>query len=349
MEITIFTILLFVCILSLLEDRIQKYNYNIYIIITITLIFISGFREVGVDRDSNNYEYYFSHYDDPTLELSVELSFRLLSNLFYNLFHDVHSIFLFYAFIGITLKMYAFRQLSTSFFLPVAIYLGYYYILHDLTQIRAAIVSGLILCIIPLLYNGQRKAALALITIGCFFHYSTVSILPAIFLNKREMDIRERWIWAAIIPIGYLTYFSHFNIFTQIYIPYITDKIEIYETLRDKGLVADEINVFNLVFIVKCLIYLYVLYFYDTIKQTCKYLPIILRFMGISIFVYLFFAQLPVLSFRIGELYGIVEILIFTYIVYTIRPHWLGSLITCFIAISLFIIYIFIQKILETI
>ncbi len=348
MEFVLFVILLFVCALSLVEDRLQRYNRTVYIVITVVLIFFAGLREVGFDRDSGNYEYSFLHYDDPVLEYTIEHSFRLLSHFFRYLTDDVHSIFLFYAVIGVSLKMFAFRKLMPQlWFLPVAVYLGYYYILHDLTQMRSSIVSGLTLCAIPLIYQGRRTAAFWLLAVGCVFHYSAVALLPVLFLGSNNMEERERWFWVSVIPLGYLAYFLHFNIATQFYIPYVTDKIEVYEDLRDRGIAGDEINVFNLVFLIKCMAFLYVLYFYDTVKRENKYIPIMVRLMGISIFTFLFFAQLPVLSFRIGELYGIVEIFIFTYVCFAIRPKWVGRFVTCIIAISLFVIYVFEQKILE--
>lgn len=347
MELVLFFILLMVCALSMVEDRLQRYNRVVYIGLTVVLILFAGLREVGFDRDSENYEMYFDNYDDPLYEFTVEYSYRLLSYIFSSAFGDVHSLFLFYALIGVTLKMYAFRRLSLYWFLPVAVYLGNYYILHDLTQMRASIVSGLTLCAIPLIYEGRRKAALGLLGIGCIFHYSSVALLPMVLLSKNDMGDRQRWLWAAVIPLGYLIYFAQFNITTQIYIPYVSDKIEAYELLRDKGIAGEEINVFNLVFLVKCAAYFYVLYFYDTIKRENKYLPLVLRIMGISLFAFLFFAQLPVAAFRLSQLYGIVEIMLFTYILYTVRPNLLGRFIVVSVAISLFVINVFSLKILE--
>lgn len=347
MESILFAILILVCILSLLEDKMQRYNRIVYMMLTVVLILLAGFREIGADRDSENYEYFFNNYDSPEISFAVEYSYIFLSHIFNFISNDVHSIFLFYAIIGVSLKMIAFRRISGVWFLPVAVYLGYYYLLHDLTQMRASIVSGLTLCSIPFIYNGQRKIAMGLLLLGCFFHYSAIALLPIAFISRKEMSGRERWIWAAIVPFGYLAYFAQVNIMTQIQIPYITEKLEIYETLRDKGIAGDEINVFNLVFIVKCVIYFYVLFFYDTIALKNKYLPIIMRIMGLSIFVYLFFAQFPILSIRLSELYGIVQILVYTYIFYTIRPQWAGLSIVCMLSITLFIIYVFVQKIFE--
>lgn len=349
MEIVLFVILLLVCALSFLEERLQKYNRMIYIALTIVLVLFAGFREVGFDRDSENYEYYFNNYDDPVLIFAVEYSYRLLSGFFYTFFSDVHSILLFYAVIGVTLKMVAFSRMSNFLYLPVTIYLANYYILHDLTQIRASIASALLLFSLPLIDEGRKKLAFCLLILGAFFHYSAFVLLPVVFLSNRNMCVKERWMWASLVPFGYLMYFLQIGISSFIYIPYITDKIEIYESLRDEGLVGEEINVFYWMFLLKCVVYFCSLYFYDVIKQGNKYISLVLKCMGISIFIYLFFAQMPILSFRLSELFGIVETLMFTYIVYMVRPSWIGKCFVCMIAVAFSVLMIFIEKIFESV
>jgi hypothetical protein len=349
MAFVIFAILLIVCCLSLCEDRMQRHNGTIYIVLTVILVLLAGLREVGGDRDSENYEYYFSHCDDPTISsFAVEYSYLFLSRICRFIFNDVHSIFLLYAFVGVSLKMVAIHKLSRYWFLPVAMYLANYYVLHDLTQIRASIASGLFLFSIPFIGQGRRKMALGLLGLGCLFHYSALVLLPVVLLSNNDMGKRERLIWAALVPLGYLMYFLQFNVVTFFYIPYISDKIEIYESLRDKGLVGDEINVFYWAFLLKCLLYFCVLYFYDIIKKENEYLPLVLKLMGISIFIYLFFAQMPILSFRLSELFGIVEIIMFSYIIYMVRPQWVGRVIVICISLTLSYLYLVIEGILES-
>ena len=99
MELVLFCILLLVCALAMIEERLRKYNLAVYITLGIVLILFAGLREIGFDKDSENYEIYFYHYDDPGMELTVEYSFRFLSRIFYSLFGDVRSIFL-YAYIS---------------------------------------------------------------------------------------------------------------------------------------------------------------------------------------------------------------------------------------------------------
>lgn len=336
-----------VFLLSLIEERIRAYAKPIYISLGVILILCAGFREIGIDNDSEQYEYYFSHYNDKVLMLTVEYSFQWLSRILNYLSDDVHIILLAYAAMAITIKFYAFRRLSESWFMPVVIYLGYYFIMHELTQIRAGVVSSLLLLAIIPLAEGRKKLTFLILCLGCFFHYSTFAMFPMLFLNNNGLTRRKRIIWAAIVPAAYLIYFSGNNLFLDLPIPYIGDKLASYQKLRDKGILSSEINVFNAVFMVTIFTYFYVLYFYDTVIKHNKYLPLMLKMTGVSICIFIILAFIPVIAYRINALYGIVTIILFTNIYYTINPGWLARSVVGVIGIVQFMINVFYTKLLH--
>lgn len=347
MVILLLFIMLIVFVLALCEDWLGQQKKYIYFFFGAVLILFAGVKEVGFDNDSENYEYFFLHHDDPYMLLAVEYSYILLSRFFMQFTNDVHVMFLFYSGIGVLLKMTAIRKLSKFWFLPLVVYLGNYYILHDLTQIRACVVSGIFLLSIVPLAEGNKRQAAALLAIGCVFHYSAFALFPALLLNNKEMSLKERLIWALLVPAGYVLYFLKVNLFTEIPIPYIGDKLETYQELNEHGILGDEINVFNAVFIVTWLIYLYIMLFYDVVKQHNKYLPLMLKLTGISVFSFTAFSFLPVLAFRISELYGIVEIIIFANIYYTIKPRWLSKTFVGIVGLTLFFVNVFYSEILH--
>ena len=98
---------------------------------------------------------------------------------------------------------------------------------------------------------------------------------------------------------------------------------------------------FNMVFLVEILIYFFLLIKYELIVEYNKYLPIMLKIMGFSIFSFLLFSSLPVLAFRTHELYGIVDIILFTNIYYVIRPRWISNIVVLIIGLSLLCISLF--------
>ena len=338
-------ILYIICFISYFEEHLSRTKWFLYIGIGFLLILLAGFRPVGIDNDSETYAMYFSHYDEPLYEYFVEYSFLFLARLFHYLFGDVHSIFLFYALFGVSLKFIAIRQLTPLAFLAVGIYLGHYYILHELTQIRAGVASGFFLLSIRPLCEGRRILAALYMLLALVFHYSSAVLFPILLLTNREITWRWRMVWAGVVPFSWLLYFLHIGIAT-LPIPFIGDKIEFYELLKEGG-VFDEINVFNLIFLVKNVIYLYFLYMYDTIKVHNPYFSLMLKVMGISIFCYLTFASIPILAMRISELLGIVEIVLFTNIYYTLRPSWLSKTAVLFICFVYLYLNLFHEPILR--
>lgn len=340
-------IIIITAIFAIFEEYLEPYKKYIYAALAIILIATATFRPVGFDNDSTNYEYFFTHNDDKSLTFAVEFSFLQISRILRFFVDNVHIIFLFYAILGVSLKFEAIRRLSPILFLPVVIYLGNYFILHEMTQIRAGVASGLLLLSIPYLAERKWKQTLTCWFIALFFHYSSAALFLLVFLNNKDISNKWKIILASIIPIGYILYFLGVNVITTLPIPYIGNKIEAYQDLKAKGIIGDEINVFNAVFLVKEAIFLYLLYMYDTVKQFNKYLPLMLRIMALSIFSFLIFAPLPVLAFRISELYGIVDIILFTNIYYTIRPSILSKIIVCIIGFSLFAINVFYAKLLD--
>lgn len=344
----IFIVFILAVFMSFAEDYIcYKYNTYIFYAFAIILIFVAGFRPIGCDGDSLNYEYYFQNYDKTKLSMFVEFSFRWLSYIFMNISGNVRSLFLCYAILGISLKMYAIRKYSDVCFLAVIIYIGYYFLIQDMTQIRASVASGLFLLSIKPLAEKKRLIFLLFIFAAIFFHYSALSLLPFVFINNNELTKTKRIILASFVPLGYMIYFSHINFVTAIPIPYISNKIQIYQELNERGIVGDEINVFNMVFIVEILIYFFLLLKYELIAEYNKYLPIMLKIMGLSIVSFLLFATLPVVAFRIHDLYGIVDVILFTNIYYVIRPRLLSKSVIVVIGLSLLCIMIFYAELIH--
>jgi hypothetical protein len=334
--------------LAVFEEHLGKYRVYAFLAIGTVFVLVTGFREIGIDRDSENYEYFFNNYDDPLLLLNVEFSYLLLSRVFYVLTQDVHALFLFYAFLGVFTKWYAIQKLSATWFLPAMIYLGHYFIVHDFTQIRAGVASGLLLISVFQIIRQNKKLAFALMLCALFFHYSSLIMFPLLFLDNRKMGQKEMLCLIGIIPFCYVLYFMHFNILTSIPIPYISEKIEAYSALTERGLKGfDEINVFNLVFLVKIVIFIYVCYFYHTIRHFNENISILLRIQALSIYSFVIFAFLPVLSFRISELYGIVDIIVYSTVFYTIKQSYVARLITAMIGVVMLLINVFYVELLN--
>jgi len=345
--ITVFIIIAFVLsLIGILEDYIpDKYKMMVLLGICFLLFCLAGFREIGFDNDSENYNTLYVHFGEDFL--TKEVSFLFFS-WFFNFFtQDVHIIFILYAILGIFTKVSGFRALSKDlWFVPMAIYFGNYFILHEMTQIRAGVAAGFFLMSLPSLADGnKRKCALYLLAALCF-HYSSIILFSVLFLNNKELKVWHRYALAAVVPIGYFLFFTNLCV-TSLPIPYLSEKIEYYEQMRDKGLMGTDINVFNSLYLLKIAIYYYMLLMYDVVNYHNKYTPLLIKILAISLFSFLYLSPIPIMAFRVMELFGVVDIILFSNIVYTVKPYWLSRSIAVCVGIVYIVINIYVVELLH--
>lgn len=323
-------IILFVilCILAFLEDRLpHKYHMGIFVVVGVCLILMAGFREIGVDPDSENYATAYHYYYQDSSQEKVEFTYTFIS-AFLNIFsNDPHSLFLVYAILGVSLKFLAFKRGTNMYFLALVAYLSYYYVLHEQTQIRTGVLSGLFLLAIPYMAEKKRWHALLLFAIGFCFHYSAALFLPLLFLSNKEFGTKSKLIWACVIPAAYVFYFVGSGFLFSADLPLVGNKLSLYQNAAEKGLNYVQVNVFSPFQLVTIAVYYYLLFFSKTITLKNKYFPIMMRFFAIGLATFAIFAFLPVLAQRVSLLLRIVTILLFTNIYYTIRPRWAAILI----------------------
>ena len=335
-------LLLFIIIISLifLEEYLGDYSKYVYWGLCIILILFSAFRPIGVDPDSEAYEEIFKKNDD-----LVEFSILFLSEIIRNFTDDVHYLFLLYAILGITIKFYALRQLSPWYFLPLAIYFGNYFILHDFIQIRAGVASAMLLLAIKPLSEGNKKRAIVYFLIANVFHYSSLVFYPILFFSNNLSKI-WRYTLIAIMPVGAILFLLRIDFLSALPTPYIQEKIDMYRHLTETG-ILEEFTLKNVPLWIQYTIILYSLYFYDTILEKCPALPLLLKITAYSMTFFFALSSISVVAGRFQELLGIVELALFPYVYYTLRPHYFGKIAVCFIAVVKIYFTLFVWKLLD--
>ena len=173
--------------------------------------------------------------------------------------------------------------------------------------------------------------SLLLIGLGMFFHISAIALIPLVFLSNKEMSLETRMFWTAVIPASYVFYFLGSILLVNIPIPYIENKLENYEKTSET--MESSLNVFSPLHLFTIMLFLYLMYFYETIKEHNRYFPLLMKIFAISIFSFTAFAFLPVLANRLSYLFRIVTIVLFCNIYYTIRPKWVAMLVVVLIAL----------------
>lgn len=341
MIIIILIIFTLATIIAILPIKSQIYKQNLYFGFALVLISIAGFRGEGVDRDYLNYVYLFENFSNSL----IEPLFYIISFIIHKfLFSDPLYLFVIFAFIGVSTKFWAIKQLSDLWFLTLVIYIGEFFILHDLTQIRVGIASGfLLLCIKPI-YERNWKLFLLFSTIAILSHYSAILILPLWFINANK----PRKIYLLIfIPISYVIYFAGTNIIGNIPIPYIKEKLALYQMLQKAGVDGfDKINVFNLIHLFRIALYYLFIFKLELLIEKNKYAIILVKLFVISLCSFPLFAFMPVVGFRISELFGIVDIILIPFIIYIFKPIWLSKIIVILIGLLFILTTLFYNNIL---
>ena len=332
----LFVIIVFIELLFI-KKKIE-WHTQLYWLIGVALICFSTFRDGNSFPDYVNY---VSYYDSIVREetVFVEYSFVLISYFSNFIFHNVIGIFFIYACLGVTLKLYALRQLSNLCFLAILIYVANTYLVQELIQIRAGVAAAfLLLCIKPI-YDRDLKKFLLFFLLGFFFHSSAIFILPLWFINPKALN-NKLWFW--VIPFGYAVAILKVNILPFLDIPLIQEKINIYLSVSEQ----ETINIFNVLFLLKCLIAYVFLYYSSVIRHYNKYFFILLKVYILSLFCFLFFSTTPTIAFRSQGLYEVVDFILIPYMIYMFRPWSIGKIIPILIGVSyIFLIAIHAQLI----
>lgn len=337
MYITIIGILLAVVAVLIFFDKEDKHvELLIYTAVVLLMFFIVAFRPIGIDKDSIMYT---EMYSDP--DFMVEPTFKWISSISSLVLGDVRGVFIMYALLAIPLKAWSIHKLSEYSLLAVLIWMGHFFIIHECTQIRAAVAVAIFLYAIRFLSEGKKKKYLLAIMVAMIFHYSSLLYLPLVFLGNSSLSTRWKYFLYLAPLIGYLLAILRIDLLELVPIPFFQDKIKVYQEMKDKGVMAgDDINIFNVAFLLKLLIYYFLLMKYEVIKDRARYMPIMLKIYAFSTLVFLLFSFMPVLAYRGSEMLAVVEIVLIPYLVYAVRPINVARLL-----VVLFVFAVFLQDV----
>lgn len=320
--------LLIASISALVTERLSPQKSKIlYFIFIVFLSVIAGFRNGEYMPDYDTYKGFYSAIISGTFSYFIEISFVYIAKLS-NLISNDNSVglFLIYAVVGVSLKLYAIKRLSNLVFYSVAIYISNYFILQEMIQIRAGIATGFILLSLLPLYERDIRRFLALILAATLFHYSSVVFVMLWFFKP---DRYNRWFYICLILLGYLIHFSQVDVMQVVasFIPF-SDIVIKLSTYTDKTRAESlALNVFGLFVFSKILIFFYFSFFAKKIEQHNQYIFLLLKCYAVGIFAYIALSAYPEIAVRICYTFLASEIIIIPTLVYTIKGHILPRLI----------------------
>ncbi len=340
-------VFLMVCLFVFIEEYLGSSRWIYFSSVAVMLILIAAFRVIGNDDDSESYVEMFEGYENEIISTLTEPSFTWISSAIHAIGGDIRLLFLVYAVIAIPLKFIAIRQLSDYLFIPVMVFISHFFILHDMIEIRAsAAVAFFMLSIKPLCEGRKGKAAL-LILCAIFFHYSALVLLVMLLFSNKPLSRTWKWCLSLIVPFGYVIYFLNIDVLTTIPLPIIGQKLEVYKEMKELG-GFEEIFVFkNPTLLIKMLCFYLLIWYDEVVNEHIPYMPLLTKLMGMSLACFFLFSSLPVLSGRLYELFGAIDIITIASLVYLFKPAYAAKIIVMTFCVIMIFMDIFVYELIR--
>ncbi|MDQ1141129.1 EpsG family protein [Pedobacter agri] len=318
----------------------QSIKIILCLIIGFILIISAGTRSSDVGKD---YEEYIRLFDlfpnfkgvDASTFLLYEPATILIPNIFLLIagpHYYLNLTFILFAFLGVSIKLYAIQKYRL-FFLGIVVYVSSIYFLQEMVIIRAGVACALFLLSINDLVEGNNKKYFLKITIALLFHFSSfIFILVWIFI---KFKIKPKVLYA-ILFLCFAIALLKINLLTLLRIDSIFPKVRLYLDLLE---ITKEgpVNIFNFK-IIFSLFFTVLFAFKASIFKGDKLFDVLfpIHIMSIS----LFFVLSPtamVFSLRVFDLLSVVQILLYPFLIYIFKERWIGYLIILTIAVFNFI------------
>ena len=92
----------------------------------------------------------------------------------------------------------------------------------------------------------------------------------------------------------------------------------------------------NAYYMVKLILFFVCLYYYDYLVERNKTAPIFINLLAASLLSPMLFSSIPVVASRLGDLFGIVDAIIFTFVLYLVSPKYLAR--ACITIVGLYML-----------
>ena len=341
MVFAVLVVLLSSSIVALLSENISPKNTKkIYLIFFLILTVVAGFRDGETMPDYEVYQGLYSRVNSFVFLYFIEISFIFIAKLsFLIISGNPIVLFVIYAILGVSLKMYFIKKISNLCFYSLVIYISNYYIIHEMIQIRAGVATAFIFLSIISLYNNERKSFLILMGCAFLFHYSSIIFLLLWFLKSNKYN---KILYVSLIPIAYLMHYSGTDPISLIVKALPSDLVSLKGAYLDKersGRLA--INVLGIFILTRVFILFYFTFFVNQIKKYNKYIFILLKFYTLGVFAYIAFAKYPEFAVRISYTLMIGEIIIVPTLIYTIKGYYLPRLIVILYGVLAFLLNVY--------
>jgi hypothetical protein len=330
----VFYFLIFFLITLFALFKNSKNELFLFIATGIGLFFIAGFRG-NIDRDHEGYiEYYYL--GSTFLGQFVEPSFIIISNFVRDYLNNVNYLFVIYALIAVAIKLYAIYKITTLRLLTLVVFFSLFFLLHEMTQIRVAVASGILLLCVHFLIKKNYISFFLASAVSIFFHFSSAVILILVFFKRDKL---QRF-YSYLIPVAYVLAFAKIGlskILPLLTIPVVLIQTK-FGTYQDLG---NDINLFNGLLLFRIFFSYFLIRNHEILQQKNEHSILLIKAYVIGVFSYIAFSDVWGVASRLSELMQIGEIILIPFILNIIRDKNLafGIVISISFAFLCFVLF----------
>ena len=156
------------------ENTTRVFGAEFFVVAAI-LALAAGLRTPGFDRDSLQYLAELNRTFSEIDLSSKEPAFWLLQQLNLRFFASEYThFFLMFAACGVSIKLLSISILSKWRVWSVFVYIALFFVMHEMTQIRAGVAIGLVFLSSKFIIERRLSSFLVLIFLASLFHYSAI-------------------------------------------------------------------------------------------------------------------------------------------------------------------------------
>jgi hypothetical protein len=347
------TFLIIIIILLSLLTLLESVNKRIIptgtgIVVFFILFFLAATRPIGLDNDSGTYIYMFNNFNKPIEYFRnwgtwgfFEPFYYLIPSVLHYVFQvpqfDVVTLYV-YAFLGCGIIMLVVRQFTDYYYAAILTLFCHYFLLQQMTQIRAAIAVGIFLFCIKLKVEKKWLLFAVCVFISFLFHYSSLLTISLLFVSEKS---QRKTLLLSLVILSFLLSFIDFSWVIG------------YLNFGDAGALAQKQDVYILDVRDELLnrrSYIFCIHVVNTLILICfgkqlyvhnKYVYLMAKLQVVGLLIFQVFSASPAISSRSADIFLSTHIITLSASLYLFKYKFWPAIMLCILntAILLTLIY----------
>lgn len=323
MIIPVFILFGVIASLFIFEKENAPLNPFALLCVFASMVLICTFRDINMP-DSINYIDDFSGF---MVNERFEIGYTIIRDAVKAIGANYRVLFFAVALVSIFIKLNAIVRISPYVYGSLLVYLSYFFILHDMIQMRAGLAVGFLFFAIKYISERNLTRFIIAATLASCCHLSSLVIFPLWFLPLIRFN---KLVWVFLIPLCYFLVVVYGltagRIISYIPINQIQNLYIGYSHSLEQGN-HDVINIFNMLLLGKVVVCTFLILYNDLIESRFSAFKPWLMIYTASLAIYIMFSDLPVVAIRISEFLQTVELIIIPMFVFVFSDRFVGKII----------------------